>query len=603
MEADFSGYATKAGLKCSDGRTIMPDAFKHQDKMRVPLVWQHQHSEASNVLGHAILENRSDGVYAYGYFNDTEAGKSAKALVQHGDVSALSIFANQLVEKARNVVHGAIREVSLVLSGANPGALIDNVRLQHSDGSIDEIDDEAVIYTGLTIEHADDKEGTKVAEDNSSNEANTSDESNDSEETVQDVYDTFTDKQKNVVHYMIGAALESDSDGDDDEDDDSDDNAEHSDDDEDSLNHKEGNEMTHNIFEQSGSASAQDRPTLSHDQLQTVVEDAKKLGSFKESLLAHADEYGIGNIDMLFPDAKAVTNSPEFVKRRTEWVAGVIDGTKHSPFSRIKSLFADITADEARAKGYLKGNLKKEEFFALSKRVTTPTTIYKKQKLDRDDMIDITDLDVVAWLKAEMRLMLDEEIASAVLVGDGRDVDDPDKVLDPAGESSGPGIRSIANDSEFYAPVVEYDSSVEGFTPDDFIDKVVDALVDYEGSGSPTLYTTTRLMNKILLQKDQLGRRLYTSRDEVSSLMGVSKIVDVPDSVMQRAPGVTGIIVNLQDYTLGTDKGGEVNMFDDFDIDYNQYKYLMEGRSSGALTKYRAAVILKDGTTPAEPGA
>lgn len=575
MEPDFSGWATKAGLKCSDGRTIMPDAFAHQNEQKVPLVWQHGHHSPDNVLGHAILENRPEGVYAYGFFNDTPAGKNARTMVQHDDVNQLSIFANRLVEKSKQVSHGMIREVSLVLSGANPGALIDFVAIQHSDGTVDELEDEAVIYTGMTLEHAeddssddnDDDEGADVADD---------------EKTVKDVYDSFTEEQKNVVHFMIGAALE-------------DGKAEHSDDDndEDNLAHQEGNYMNHNVFERRESFD-QERPTLTHDQLKTVVEDAKKIGSFKDSLLMHAEDYGITNIDLLFPDAKAVQNSPEFVKRRTEWVAGVLDSTKHSPFSRIKSLFADITADEARAKGYLKGNLKKEEFFSLTKRVTTPATIYKKQKLDRDDIIDITDLDVVAWLKAEMRLMLDEEIAGAVLVGDGRAVDHADKILDPAGQSSGPGIRSIANDNEFYAPVTTVDSTAQDWAPDSFIDAVVEGLEDYEGSGSPTLYTTVRFMNKILLQKDSLGRRLYASRAEVASLMGVSKIVDVPEAVMSRAPGVVGIIVNLQDYTLGTDRGGEVNYFDDFDIDYNQYKYLMEGRSSGALTKYHSAIIIKD---------
>lgn len=593
MEPDFSGWATKAGLKCSDGLTIMPDAFKHQDNLRVPLVWQHGHNEPTNVLGHAILENRPEGVYAYGYFNDTPTGKSAKTMLQHGDVNQLSIFANKLTKQASNVVHGMIREVSLVLAGANPGALIDYVSLQHSDGTVDELDDEAVIYTGLTLEHAedDDADSTEDSDDEGDSMA---------DKTVKDVYDSMTEEQKNVVHFMIGAALEE---GDSAQQSDFDDNDDNDDNDEDTLNHQEGNPMTRNVFETKDGSPMTGQATLSHDQLKTVVEDAKKIGSFKESLLMHAADYGITNIDLLFPDAKAVTNSPEFVKRRTEWVAGVIDGTKHSPFSRIKSLFADITADEARAKGYLKGNLKKEEFFALTKRTTTPATIYKKQKLDRDDIIDITDLDVVAWLKAEMRLMLEEEMAGAVLVGDGRSVDHADKILDPAGESSGPGIRSIANDNEFYAIVKTYDSTAQDWKPDDFIDAVVEGLEDYEGSGNPTLFTSISHMNKILLQKDTLGRRLYASRAEVASLMGVSKIVDVPDAVLSRAAGVTGIIVNLQDYTLGTDRGGEVNYFDDFDIDYNQYKYLMEGRSSGALTKYHSAVVLKDVVGGATGGA
>lgn len=578
MGADFSGYATKAGLKCSDGRTIMPEAFKHMDGKTVPLVWQHAHTNPHNVLGHAVLESRDDGVYAYAYLNKTDAAKSAGELVKHGDITQFSIYANKLVEKSKQVFHGMIREVSLVLSGANPGALIDNISIAHADGEIDILDDEAIIYTGLTLEHAKGNDDDNDDDDNSDE---------DDDETVKDVYDAMTEKQQNVVHYMIGAALEEAAA------ENSVKQSDQSDEDEANLTHKEGTEdMTRNVFEQNGLVD--DRPQLSHDQITTIVEDAKKLGSFKESLLMHAAEYGIGNINLLFPDAKSVTDSPAFVKRRTEWVAKVLDSTKHSPFSRIKSLFADITAEEARAKGYIKGTLKKDEFFALSKRITSPTTVYKKQKLDRDDILDITDLDVVAWLKAEMRLMLDEEFAGAVLVGDGREPDDVDKVKDPAGASSGDGIRSIANDHAFYAPVVSYDSSVADWTPDNFIDLVVDAMANYEGSGSPTLFTTTKLMNKIMLQKDSLGRRLYSTRTEVAQLMGVSEIVDVPDSIMNRAADVVGIIVNLQDYTLGTDRGGEINMFDDFDIDYNQYKYLMEGRSSGALTKYRSAIVLKD---------
>lgn len=598
MKADFSGYATKAGLKCSDGRTIMPEAFKHMDGMTVPLVWQHGHSEPANILGHAVLEARDDGVYAYGFFNDTPSAENAKTLVSHKDIKSLSIYANQLVERTKQVFHGVIREVSLVLSGANPGALIDNVAIAHSDGSTDVLDDEAIIFTGLELEHADGPAVKTAVVEPPKPPVNKSE-----DDTAQAVYDSLTEEQKQLVHYMVGTALDaaanSQSATHQEEEKDADGNIIHKDADGNII--KEGNSnVTRNVFEQTGVVDDK-RPTLTHSQLQIIVEDAKKLGSFKDSLLAHAEEYGIGNIDLLFPDAKAVTSSPDFVKRRTEWVAGVIDGTKHSPFSRIKSLFADITADEARAKGYLKGNKKKEEFFALSKRTTAPCTIYKKQKLDRDDILDITDLDVVSWLKAEMRIMLDEEIAGAVLVGDGRAVDDPDKVLDPAGASSGPGMRSIANDDEFYAYKATYNSAAGGWKPDAFIDTVVNALSQYEGSGSPTLYTTTFLMNSILLQKDTLGRRLYANRAEVASLMGVSNIIDVPDSVMARAANVKGIVVNLQDYVIGTDQGGEVNMFDNFDIDYNQYRYLMEGRSSGALVKYRSAIILIDTTTAVTP--
>lgn len=590
-EHDFGGYATKAGLKCTDGRTITPQAFKHMDGQEIPLVWQHMKNDPKNVLGHGVLEAREDGMYVRGFFNDTENGQHARALLEHKDINSLSIYANQLVEKSKQVLHGMIHEVSLVLSGANPGAKIDYVRVAHSDGSYDDMDDEAIIFTGLPVEF-----------EHAAGDGADEDDEDDDGPTIREVYETLNDQQKDVVNYMIGAALESasassmkqssDTDDDDDEEDTTD---------EDDLTHQEGtNNMTRNVFEQNGSAE-QARATLTHDQLSTIVDTAKEMGSFKEALLKHADEYGITDIEMLFPDARNVTQTPEFVKRRTEWVNTVITGTKHSPFSRIKSMHADITGDEARAKGYLKGNLKKEEFFGLAKRTTTPTTVYKKQKLDRDDMLDITDFDVVQWLWAEMRLMLDEEIASAVLFGDGREVEDPDHIQDPKGESSGPGIRSIANDHEFYAPVVTFDSTDENFSPDDLIDTVVEALADYEGSGSPTLFTTTRRMNSILLQKDSLGRRLYANRSEVAQLMGVSRIVDVPESVMERAPDVAGIIVNLNDYTLGTDAGGQISKFDDFDIDYNQYKYLLEGRSSGALTKYRSAVVLKDVVPDPEP--
>lgn len=590
MEADFGGYATKAGLRCSDGRTIMPDAFKHMDGMTVPLVWRHMKNDPKNVLGHGVLEARPDGMYVHGFFNETENGKHAKALLQHKDIDSLSIFANELIEKSKQVFHGAIGEVSLVLKGANPGAKIDFVRLAHEDGSFDEMEDEAVITTGLPLDinHADDDD---------------EDDDDESEETVADVYNSFSEKEKKVVDYMIGEALASQGA----------ENAEHSSEEtdedsapnevsdeaketttEDNLEHQEGSEqMTRNVFEKDADELTP-QATLSHEQLQTIVSDARKMGSFKEAFLAHADEYGIGSIDMLFPEAKVVTNSPDFVKRRTEWVANVIDKTKKSPFARIKSLFADITADEARAKGYMKGNLKKEEFFGLAQRTTTPTTVYKKQKLDRDDLVDITEMDVVRWLWMEMRLMLDEELAGAILVGDGREIDDPDKIRDPEGASSGAGIRSIAHDNAFYAPVVEFDSSASDWSPDDLIVAVADAMVDYEGSGSPTLYATTRMINKILFQKDTIGRRLYSSRAEIVAAMGVSGIVDVPETVMSRAPGVAGIVVNLQDYTLGTNAGGEISKFEDFDIDYNQHKYLLEGRSSGALTKYHSAVILKD---------
>ena len=571
MEADFSGYATKAGLKCADGRTIMPDAFKDQDGTRVPLVWQHGHNDSSNVLGHAVLENRPDGVYAYGFFNETESGKNTKALVQHGDITAMSIYANKLVERGKSVFHGSIRELSLVLSGANPGALVDNVNLAHSDGEIETLEDEAIIYTGLALEH----------DALESDEEAVSHEDGD-EKTIQDIYNTFTDEQKDVVHYMIGVALEEG------------DSAEQSaiDTTEEVLVHQEGTEMKHNVFEQQkGNSPVAPRQTLTHSQLETIVADAKKMGSFKESILAHAVEYGIENIELLFPDARTITNSPEFVARRMEWVAGVINGTRHSPFSRIKSISADITHDEARAKGYVKATLKKEEWFGLTQRVTTPQTIYKKQKLDRDDIIDITDLDVVAWLKAEMRVMLDEELARAVLIGDGRDIADEDKIQEDH-------IRPIAREDEFYAHQTILAADLAG---DDIIDAILLQREFYRGAGNPTMYCTERFMTQLLLIKDGQGRRLYGTEAELASALRVSRIVTVPvmedQLIVDVADGVTehnllAVLVNLSDYTLGADKGGAVAMFDDFDIDYNQYKYLMETRVSGALTKFKSAQII-----------
>jgi hypothetical protein len=572
---DFSGYATKAGLKCSDGRTIMPDAFKHQDKETVPLVWQHGHNEPSNVLGHAILEHREDGIYAYGFFNDTEQAKNGRTLVQHGDIKSLSIYANQLTEKSKQVLHGFIREVSLVLSGANPGALIDNITLAHGDGDMVTLEDEAVIYTGLELHHG--EETTEEAVHAESD-----------EKTVQDIYDSLTDEQKEVVHYMIGAALESSTktlsqaDGSDDSTtDESTAELVHNDDDT-----EEGRRMTRNVFEQQNGGKQEETHVLTHDAIKGIVADAQRVGSLKEAVEAYALQHGIENIDVLFPDARNVTQTPEFDSRRVEWVAGVLNGTKHSPFSRIKSIVADITFDEARAKGYIKGNLKKEEFFGVSARVTTPSTIYKKQKLDRDDIIDITDFDVVMWLKGEMRLMLDEEIARAVLIGDGRDVADEDKIKDPAGAAEGSGIRSILHDHDLYAATITVDDTATNL---ELVDAIAMGMQYYKGSGSPTFYTTLAELTKILLTREPTsGRRYWRTAAELASEMGLAGIVTV--EVMENEPNLVGIIVNLRDYTIGADKGGDVTFFDDFDIDYNQYKYLLETRISGALTKIRSAV-------------
>ena len=583
MEPDFSGYATKSGLRCSDGRTIMPGAFADQDGTKVPLVWQHGHSDPNNVLGHAVLENRDDGVYAYGFFNDSNAADTARSLVKHGDITAMSIFANRLVEKSRNVMHGFIREVSLVLSGANPGALIDNVNIQHSDGYTEYLEDEAVIYTGLELEHADQSTTNNVSQEE------TEMANNNGEKTVQDVFDSMTEEQQNVVYYMIGAALEDAGvSGDAD-------NAPADDDEELAqsgfaadgtpyISHKEAFEMTRNVFEmanQNNSGdSIQHSASLSHSDVEDIVRDARKTGSLKEAFLEHAADYGIEDIDFLFPDARSIESSPEFLKRRDEWVATVMGGIKKSPFSRIKSTVADITAEEARARGYVKGNLKKEEVIKLLRRKTEPTTIYKKQKLDRDDVLDITDLDVIAWIKAEMRMMLDEEVARAILIGDGRSEISDDKIDEER-------IRPIALDDPMYAHrvTVPADANAEAI-----IESLIRARANYRGSGQPTLFTTLPNLTDMLLLKDKMGRRLYTSQDALASELMAKEIITVEP---MEQTDIFAIYVNLNDYTAGADKGGEVSMFDDFDIDYNQHKYLIETRMSGALTKPKSAVVVR----------
>jgi hypothetical protein len=593
---DFSGWATKYGIKCTDGRTILTGAFEHQDGDRVPLVWAHGHNTPENVLGHAVLEHRDQGTYAYGYFNDTTQGKNAKTLVQHEDINSLSIFANSLVEKARQVSHGIIRELSLVLAGANPGALIDNIEIAHADGQVDIVADEAIIYTGLeeSLVHNDDTE--------TETETATEDEPIEGDTTVQDVYDSMTPEQQEVVHYMVGAALESNAAAPD--------NTETETSEEEAITHedKDENEMSgRNVFDATDEetrGNRQPRTVLSHDAMRGIAQDAVKRGSLKEAVESYALAHGIENIDTLFPDARTITDTPEFDKRRTEWVAEVLGKVKKSPFSRIKTLVADITHAEARAKGYIKGTLKKEEFFGLMKRVTTPSTVYKKQKLDRDDILDITDFDVVLWLKAEMRLMLDEEVARAVLIGDGREIDDEDKVRDPAGATDGAGIRSILNDDDLYAATITID--VDGdLRKTDLVDKILESMRFYKGSGLPTFYTTLPVMTQMLLARDTQGRRFYRTATDLAAELGVDKVVTV--EAMEDEPDLIGIIVNLQDYTVGADRGGEVSFFDDFDIDYNQYKYLIETRASGALTKIRSALVIKQaaaGATkvaPAEP--
>ena len=561
MKYDFSGWATKNNLKCSDGRTILKDAFKENDGQKVPLVWNHQHNDPNNVLGHALLENRNDGVYAYCAFNDTEAGQQAKQLVEHGDVASLSIYANKLKQRGNDVVHGVIREVSLVLAGANPGAFIDVV-MSHGedsegDGVISMMEDISLSNGEIddnTISHAEEnKEDKKVAEDSK-------------DMTIQDVINTMTEDQKNAMYYLIGKAIE----GDDENDEGGDEN------------------MKHNVFDQTEDTQEN---TLSHDAMNTIISDAKRYGSLKESFLAHAQEYGIENIDYLFPEAETLNKTPEFIKRDTGWVSKVMNGVHHTPFSRIKSMFADITEDDARAKGYIKGNLKKEEVFSLLKRTTTPTTIYKKQKLDRDDVIDITDFDVVAWLKAEMRMMLDEEIARAILIGDGRLSSSDDKINEQ-------NIRPIVSDADLYTIKTKI-TIANNATSDDkakaFIRSVIKSRKNYKGSGEPTLYTTEDLVTDCLLLEDNTGRVIYDSLEKLKNVLRVKEIVTVP--VMEGLKDADGndvlaIVVNLADYNVGADKGGAINMFDDFDIDYNQQKYLIETRCSGALTKPYSAIAI-----------
>jgi len=580
---DFGGYATKNDLKCSDGRIIMRDAFKHQDGVTVPLVWQHLHDEPANVLGHAVLENREDGVYAYAYFNDSAAAVEAKELVKHKDVSFLSIYANQLIEKSKQVMHGIIREVSLVLSGANPGALIDYVAVQHADGEVIESEDEAVIYTGIELEVAEPQKEEKEDEELEHAEGE--------EETVGDVFESLSDKQKEAVYAIIGQLLES---GD----------IEHSA--ENTSNPEEGEIqiMKKNVFD---NRETQRGPVLSRDDFKAIMEKGQRLGSLREGYLAHiatlpeetqalihAGTYGIDDIDYLFPDARNVTKEPTWVARRMEWVSAVMGGVRHSPFSRIKSLHADITADEARAKGYVTGDLKVEEVFPILRRTTTPTTVYKKQKLDRDDILDITDFNVVAWLKREMRVMLDEELARAILVGDGRSGVATDKIDETS-------IRPIWTEDQ----VVYAHQEVAAFadTTEDLIDDIIGLRVEYRGSGSPDCFMAPSLVTAMLLLRDTQGYRMYKSLAELAAEMRVNRIIEVP--VMEglvHTPVATeyalrAIIVNLSDYTVGADAGGEVNMFDDFDIDYNQQKYLIETRISGALTVPKSAMILEQLTS------
>lgn len=553
---DFSGWVTRNNIKCSDGRTICQDAFKDDDRREVPLVWNHNHDNPENVLGKVILENRPEGVYGYGFFNETNSAKQAKALVEHKDVNSLSICANNLKQNGGKVLHGKIREVSLVLAGANPGAFIDTV-IRHGE----EMEDEAVIYNDeeISLYHADEENKETKPKSNKT----------DSEETVADVFDTLSEKQKNVVYAIIGAALEDAAD----EEDESEGGSE---------------EMKHNVFD----VNDKNEDTLMHaEQLGTILKDAKRYGSLKESFLAHADDYGIESIDFLFPDAKSVTPTPEFIKRDTGWVSDFMGSVGRTPFARIKSVFADITEDAARAKGYFKGKMKKDEVFSLLKRTTDPTTVYKKQRMDRDDVIDITDFDVVSWIKGEMRLMLDEEIARAALIGDGRLASDDDHI-------NTNNIRPIVSDADLYTiktTVTVASAATEDDIAKAFIRAAIKARKDYKGSGNPVLYTTEDFLNNMLLLTDEMGRDLYDSVEKLAKKLRVSRIVTVEVMEgLQNSSGkdVVGIIVNPMDYRIGADKGGAINMFDDFDIDYNQQKYLIETRCSGALVKPYSAIAL-----------
>lgn len=582
---DFSGWATKTNVLCSDGRVIRDGAFVDCDGKVVPLVWNHQHDDPNHILGHALLKNRKDGVYAYGFFNDSESGQAAKLLVDHGDITSMSILANQLTEQGKNVTHGIIREVSLVLAGANPKARITDA-VAHGDivniiahGDTDEDGIRISVNDSITLEHSDDdgiyldtseKSDVHIQHSDESNTSNQKEEKNMAEEkTIGEVFDTFTEEQKKVVYALIGQALD-DAANDDDTD--------------------EGDStMKHNVFDLEEERQG---GVLTHSEMQTIITDAKRYGSMKESVLQHAEEYGIQQIDYLIPDPKAESPIPSFIQRDTGWVSDVMGAVHRVPFSRIKSLFADITEDEARAKGYIKGKLKRDEVFALLKRTTTPTTIYKKQKMDRDDVIDITDFDVIAWLKKEMRVMLDEEIARALLLGDGRLASSDDKINEQC-------IRPVYKDSELFT--VRSLVTVSGSaTADDkakaFIRAAIKVRKDYKGSGNPTLYTTEDFLTDMLLLTDNTGRDLYDSVEKLAKKLRVNKIVTVPPMeglVDDDGNALLGIIVNLADYSIGADKGGAVNMFDDFDIDYNQQKYLIETRCSGSLTKPYSAIVIE----------
>ena len=640
---DFCGWATVNDVKCSDGRTIRKNAFADNDGEEVPMVWQHLHNDPENVLGHALLENHDEGVYCYCWFNNNPKAQAAKEAVGNDDIKALSIYANQLVQRGNDVVHGQIREVSLVMTGANKGARIENLNFAHSDGSYDADDEEALIYTDeqdICLYHndghdpaedayEDDESAFEYDDDADDVDEEDVDEYDDIEEDeedgnmdVQEILDGMTDEQLEVVNALyeqgqIDALQEVVDEVEDDYDEDDEDYADDEledeivDEDEEYEDEDEYDEVAHSMYGGYGSMKRnvfenETEPTvgntLSHAETEAIFTDAKRSGSLKEAFLAHADDlgvenitYGVGNIDYLFPDYKNTSATPEFVKRDQNWVTDVMNAVHHSPFTRIKTIVADITPDEARALGYIKGNRKKEEVFTLLKRTTDPQTIYKKQKLDRDDVVDITDFDVVAWIKGEMRLMLDEEIARAILIGDGRATDSPDHIKQQH-------VRSIWQDDDLYTvkvPVTE----VQG---ESFAKTVIKTIIrnrkNYKGSGNPVFFTTEEYLTEMLLIEDGMGHFMYKTLNELATQLRVSKIITVPvmenagvrtDARTSTSYDLIGLIVNLNDYNVGADKGGSVNMFDDFDIDYNQQKYLIETRISGALVKPFSALAIE----------
>lgn len=588
MKFDFSGWATKNDLTCSDGRTIKHNAFKENDGQRVPLVWQHGHNAVDNVLGHALLENRDEGVYAYCAFNDTPGAENAKELVKHGDVKALSIYANRLDQRGADVIHGNIVEVSMVLSGANPGALIDNVALEHSDGSWTESEDEAVIYSGLTLSH-DSGETTEDTESMDEDEVYDEDDL-----TVADVLETLDDDQRLAVAALIeeisGDVDAEDEDFDEDEefdedyDEDYDEDAEHGDSGGDTLMHS-------NIFE--GDARNHMGPHLSHADEEQIFAEARQPGmTLRTAVLAHAADYGIKNPELLFPDATNLDPEPQRIMRENSWVSKVLQGAKHSPFSRVKTQWSNLTADDLRAKGYVKASRKKDVVYEVANRKTEPTTVYNKTKIDRDDVLDITTFNVVAWMQQNLRMALEEELARAVLIGDGREVSNPDKIKES-------NIRPIWKDDELFSHKVLIDKDAKTA---DIIDVVRRSRKFYKGSGSPVLFTTNGFICDMLEIKDHNERYIYETRQAVANALNVSDVIEV--EVMEGAnrevggkkQNLLGIIVNMQDYTLGADKGGETSFFEQFDIDFNQQKYLLEARCSGSLTKYKSAIVIEKAT-------